>query len=290
MKSYRIRLALLSERPATEARAGDRRAHAFWEGLQRASAFNPESKRRVGDLPENWRLEPLGVPQIALREYVLRQELAPKLQSLLREAGSDALLVAVTIEGYGSLDLLTVFDKSLSEAVAALLGSLVSACVAGIFEVPANAMAGGVVVENKDESGDAAGLGKRLVDAGKKATPTLTVAGALLIGGFLCASFLDRLSDRWDKVDTHYSKLTDQQLDTIKKLADVVTTQNSTRDSAADKLVSRIFEQAQKISERRSPKCGPTVCDMLKPALKPASLRLVVDEDREARSPPNAQK
>lgn len=271
MTKYRVHLQL-RKRP-TDAPQDGGPASTFWRSLS--------SRTRDEPAVENSKLRLLSPTQvidnaaIAQLEYVLVKDLKASLQRRIRKAGSSAEVVGVEVSGYGSIDLLLIFDQVLNGAIVNVLGTFVTECFSEIFDVPSNEME----VEVPEEASAVSGLRKKGAELVKKGTPTVSVVGALLLVGFLGFSFMDRLSNRWAEVDREYGKLAKVQAEMISNLTAQVTAKEDKREDVADKYASRIFEQAQKIAALRGPwrKAAPPLCEMFKPVVDPVSVHLVVD-------------
>ena len=96
----------------------------------------------------------------------------------------------------------------------------------------------------------------------------------------ICVTLVERLTERLGLVDNQciefvkaQSAVVDNQSATISKLANDVLSRDQKRYEAAEKFAAEVFDQAAKSQDRKCPpaKAGPSVCDLLKPAIAPSA-------------------
>lgn len=282
MTKYRVRLKLRARHEAQSPHDDPRRR--FWAtiGLLKRS---PDERRTPSE-------DEVDEDAINRNEYALIRALKAKLPSKLRRGGSRAELVGVEVAAYGSIDILLVFDQALNGAITSGLGTIVARCVAEAFDVPSNAMKARTMPEGEGADEKVEQPAARAVELGKKALPPLSVGAALILVGFLGASFLDRLSARWGKVDDQYAKLAEQQANMIKGLAERLTLKEDKREDVADNFAVRVFAVAQRMAVGKAApmKFGPSLCELLKPVVEPIPVHVTAGPLGNASSEPTMEK
>lgn len=287
--------------------ANPRAANTFQEGFWRDVA----GRSRVNSVLSNARaLRELSAIDGVLTagafdavERALKDGVRSKLPERLSRYGCDARLNKVEIGGYGSVDILLYFEKALNSIAEGVLTSLVASCVAEVFDVPEGQLWGDQVSEAEEEKVDRAadsvqgirtansageaGASARVLGLAKSAVQPLTIGGSLILVGFMAFSLVDRITSRLNVADGHYAKLVEYQLELTKqimKLNEQIAARSdanaTTCDSSRNVLVDRVLADATALAEaRKGPpyRGGATMCDLLKPQLAPASLRLVVE-------------